>query len=148
MNDSGQQLETPAQQPQRSSLGLAAIGSDSYSLLLATGVVVLAVSLVGLAGLWFSQYGLGPKPAIGKVTVASPTQIQVDIGSDKGIRADDRLLVLRAGTFLTNLRVRSVSQGSCIAAVIDATGEPLAADGDERTTIVARDDTVILSPRD
>ena len=115
---------------------------------MAVGVLVLVVSLVSLAGLCLRQYGLGPKPAIGKVTVASPTRIQVNIGSDKGIRADDRLLVLRADTFLTNLRVRLVSEGSCIAVIIDATGEPLAADGDERTTIVAQDDTVILSPRD
>ena len=147
MNDSDQPIETAAEVAPQGPSALAAIASDNYSLLLAVGVLVLLVSLVVLAGLWVGRYGLGPKPLIGKVAVASSAQIQVDMGSAKGLKTGDRLLVTRQGTLLARLEVRSVTKDSSTAVLLDAHGESEAG-AEGQTPVVTVGDTVIHSPTD
>ncbi len=74
MADSDQQVSAPLGQSQSPSL-LADIVSDSYTLLLVVGLLVLLVSLAVLTSLWFGHYGLGPKPVIGRITSISANQI-------------------------------------------------------------------------
>ena len=116
----------------------AAIPADSYTLLLVVGVIVLVISLAGLAFFLVRYYGgLAPKPVIGQVTAVSERGIRIDIGSQKGLSKGHKLLALRRGTFLADLSVQAVEPDGATASAQDS-----------QNGIIARGDTVIFSPLD
>ena len=93
MPDSDQQLSVPLDRSQSPSL-FVAIVSDSYTLLLVVGLLVLLVSLAVLGYVWFSQYGLGAKPVIGRITSVSANQAH---GKSAEPRQDGPRIILAKG---------------------------------------------------
>ena len=113
-----------------------AVPADSYTLLLVVGVIVLVISLAGLAFFLVRYYGgLAPKPIIGQVTAVSERGIRIDIGSRQGLSKGHKLLALRRGVFLADLSVQAVEPDAATVSTAN-----------NQTGIIARGDTVIFSP--
>jgi len=137
MADFNPHVASGADQLQTSSHS-AAIPADSYTLLLVVGVIVLVISLAGLAFFLVRYYGgLAPKPVIGKVTAVSERGIRIDIGSQQGLTKGQTLLALRRGAFLADLSVQAVEPDAATASTVN-----------NQTGIIVRGDTVIFSPLD
>ena len=147
MADSDQQLTVPADQAQ-STLRLAVLASDTYTLLLVVGLLVLLVSLAVLGYVWFDHYGPGPKPLIGKITAVSADRIRVDLGARQGLQVGHSLLVVRRGVFLADLSVKAVDNDGSFVVLRDARPKDAQPDKDVPTVTFAKGDTVVFSPLD
>ena len=149
MPDSDLQLDISRAQS-RSGSRVAALASDSYSLLLVVGLLVLVVSLAGLGYVWFSQYGLGEKPVIGQITGVSETLVQIDIGAKEGLQGGQTLSAMRRGVFLTNLSIKSVADNGCSAVpvAIGPDGKLVEGSGDGQGVTLAKGDMVVSHPLD
>ena len=137
MADFNPHVASGADQSQAYSRSVA-VPADSYTLLLVVAVLVLVISLAGLAFFLVRYYGgLAPKPVIGQVTAVSERGIRIDIGSQKGLTKGQTLLALRRGAFLADLSVQAVEPDGATASTVN-----------NQTGIIARGDTVIFSPLD
>ncbi len=138
-----EQFDSSSDQPQGQGT-LCRIASDSYTSLLAVGVLLLLISLALLGILAWERYGLlSAKPISGSVVSVSKQRISVDMGAEQGLEVGKRLLVLRRGAFVADLKVRSVSSDKASAEQLNALGEAL--DPDQEVSPV-RGDRVVFAP--
>lgn len=123
---------------------------DNYTFLLAVGLLVLVVSLVGLGYVWFDQYGLGAKPVVGRVTSVSGNLVRVDIGAKDGLGGNQTLSAMRGGVFLTNLSIKSVSDDGCSAVPVamNSEGKLVELGDDGQGVVLLKGDTVVSHPLD
>ena len=138
-----QQLDSFPDQPQGQGT-LRRIASDSYTSLLAVGVLLLLISLACLGFLVWQRYGLGAKPVSGSVVSVTKQRISVDIGAEQGLEVGKRLLVLRRGAFVADLKVASVSPDKASAVQVDVLGKALEAD---QEVAPVRGDRIVFAPR-
>ena len=137
-----QQLDSSADQPQEQGT-LRRIASDSYTSLLAVGVLLLLISLACMGFLGLQRYGLGAKPVSGSVLSVTKQRISVDLGSKHGLKDEDKLLVLRRGVFVADLEVKSISPDKASAVQLNALGKALEAD---QEVAPVRGDRVVFAP--
>ncbi len=125
------------------------VASDSYTLLLLVGLLVLLVSLAVLGYVWSDHYGLPDnKPVIGRITSVSADLVRVDIGAKQGLHRGQTLLAMRRGIFLTALSIKSVDNDGSSAVPLGHDGKILGTTDDAQTITLAKGDTVISNPLD
>ena len=149
MPDSDLQLDISGAQSQSGS-GVAALASDSYTLLLVVGLLVLLITLAVLGYVWFDQYGLGAKPVIGRITGRLEQAWQIDIGAKDGLQSDQTLSAMRRGVFLTELSIKAVDNTGCSAVpvVMGPEGKLVERSDVGQSVTLVKGDTVISHPLD